>query len=995
MDQEQTKFIGKIHSRSQIFRELMEKEIREILLVSSPYNIFNLEEDGGLTERIINEYRELNLTCPPRISGVSSTKEALVLLKIKDFDMVLIVPHLENRDVFSLGLEIKKIRPNLQVILLSSSIRGIYPLPKGSHYNGIDKIFIWSGNSDLLLAMIKNAEDHLNVEQDTQRGNVQVLLIVEDSPEYYSFYLPIIYKEIIKQTQALLNIRFNEYQRLLTMRTRPKVLFARSYEEAMELYQKYRSFILCVLSDTRIPRKGKIDAKAGIHLISQIRKNNYEVPLLLMSSESNNREKAEKMSVAFLDKNSPDLLQETHSFFQTRLGFGDFVFRMPDGREIDQASNLQQLEAKLSDIPDQSVSYHVDSDDFSIWLMARSEISLALKFRSIKSNDFNSIDALRQHLISNIHELRLSRQKGLVSRFDSKHFDSDVREFVKIGQGSLGGKARGLAFMSTLFQYDEELHKKYYEFNIRIPKTLVICTDVFESFVTQNNLQRFVMNGFADQKVDEHFLNAPFPEWLMEKLEAFLMQVKYPLSIRSSSQLEDAHFHPYAGLYRTYMIPNNHSALSIRLSHLVKAIKLVYASTYYEEPKALFRNTSKQPFNESMAIIIQEVAGDVSGDYFYPTISGVAQSYNFYPFSYMKSEEGIAHIALGLGKTVVEGEHCLRFSPKHPNIMPQFSSVQDILKNTQYSFYALKINNYPDDLNFEKYTNLEKRDIDDAKNEFSVKALASTYVAEENRIRDTWHTPGPKVITFAQLLKYNTSRFPELLHDLLELGQKGLGCPVEIEFSVNLHPDGKRKTDIFFLQIRPMLTDGKRSEVQITEQEIKNAFCYSSRALGNGIYDEIADIVYVKPDNFKSEETIKIAEEINWINTALLKEKRSYFLIGPGRWGSSDRFLGIPVKWRNISGVKAIIELRNEKLNVDPSQGTHFFHNITSQGVNYITVNEIPEVSQNGLTDYFDWQWINSLPAVSETAFMRHVKLEKPLLLKIDGKKSQCVIMRN
>ncbi len=983
------------HTKSQISNELMVHEIQEILLISSPYNIFNFEEDGSLTSKIINEYKGLNLCRPPKLTGVSSAKEALSLLSSKDFDMVLIVPNLEETDPFSLGLEIKKIKQAMPVILLSPSFRGIEPISENDNYKSIDKTFIWTGNPDLLLALIKNTEDHLDVDQAVPLGDVRVLILVEDSPEYYSFFLPVIYKEITTQTQALLKIGLNDNQKALTLHSRPKILLAQSYEEAMKLYQKYRHFILCVISDTRFPRDGKIDAEAGIALLNQIRKDCPEIPLLLMSSESENKKKIKKTSSLFLDKNSLNLSHEIHNFFQTSLGFGDFIFRLPDGRQIDRASNLLQLEAKLADIPDDSIAYHSDQNHFSIWLMARAEIDLALKFRSVKRPDFRDMNELRQYIISNIHTLRKNRQKGIVSTFDGNHFDSDIREFVKIGQGSLGGKARGLAFMSALFRKQENLLKKYPEINIIIPKTLVICTDVFESFIMENNLQNFVGQRFRDEEVDESFLKAKMPELLVKKLESYLIQVKFPLAVRASSQRNDNHFQPYAGIYRTYMIPNNHPNLKERLAQLVKAIKLVYASTYHEAPKAFYKNTSNQPFSESMAIIVQELAGDEYGDYFYPAISGVAQSYNYYPFSHMKPEEGIAHITLGLGKKIVGSEKSLRFSPKYPSIIPQFSKVEDILKHAQRFFYALKIRNYPQDLNFQNHSNLEIRGVDDAENEFPVKALASTYIHDENRIRDTWHLPGPKILTFSKILKYNFSRLPSLLVDLQALGQKSLGCPVEIDFAVNLHPEKINKIVFYLLQIRPMTADRKRHDVQITENEVESAICYSSQALGNGVNKKMTDIVYVKNDNFKPETTVEIAEEINKINANLLEENRCYLLVGPGRWGSSDKFLGIPVKWNNISGAGAIVELRNKYINADPSQGTHFFQNITSKGIHYITINEIAELSSRMSNDYFDWKKILSFPTVSETAFMRHVRLEKPLLLKIDGRKSQAVIMRN
>ena len=971
-----------------VFHELMAIKVREILLVSSPYDAYILEEDTTLASKIINEYSGLNLSLPPRVTRTSSAHEALSLLTKKEFDMVLTMPHLEEMDSFSFGLKIKEVRPNLPVILLAHSPRGIYPLPENRNCDGIDKIFIWSGNSDLLLALVKSAEDRLNVDFDTQNAQVRVLILVEDSPVYYSTFLPLIYKEIVKQTQAVLELGLNEEHRLLTMRARPKILVAENYEGAMELIRKYHDFLFCIISDARIPKHGKLEADAGVVLLSKIKKEITDLPLLLMSSEPTNRKKSEKIPAVFLDKNSPNLLGELHDFFLKHLGFGDFVFRMPDGTEIDRSPDFRSLEEKIAQAPDESIYYHAKNNHFSNWIMARSEFTLASDFRKIPASAFSSVDEIRQYLISSIRALRKWRQKGVVARFNRNNFDPSIMDFLKIGEGSLGGKARGLAFMSVLLQQDSSLHERYPEINIEIPKTLVITTDGFESFITQNHLERFAKEDFTDKEVAEAFLEAEMPEWLAKDLEAFIAQIKVPLSVRSSSLLEDAQFQPYAGLYQTYMIPNNHHDPSKRLQHLISAIKLVYASTYYEGPRAFSRDTLNQPHAESMAVIIQRLSGKGYGKYFYPAISGVAQSHNFYPVSHMKSEEGSVNIALGLGKTVMEGEKSLRFSPKYPEIMPQFSTIDDILANAQRFFYALRIKDYPDDLNFGVNSNLEKREIDDAENEFPVQTLASTYVPEEHRIRDTAYIAGPKILTFAQVLKYNIFPLPQLLSDLLELGRKGLGCPVEMEFSVDLSPDKKGKSNFFFLQLRPMVAEEERFEVEITPEEIERAFCRSTQALGNGKNEEMTDIVYVKPNDFEPEANVQIAGEIGQINAGLVKQKRSYLLVGPGRWGSADRWLGIPVQWRDISGVGAIVELRNKKLKADPSQGSHFFQNITSLGIHYITVTESSDSD-----DYFDWEWVASLPVVQETTFLRHVRVKRPLTLKIDGRQSQCVIL--
>jgi CheY-like chemotaxis protein len=974
------------YARFKVFHELMANKIREILLVSSPYDAYVMEEDGRLASRIINEYRGLNLSQPPRVTRTSSAYAALEYLNEKKFDMVITTPHLEEMDAYSLGRAIKKVKPDLPVILLAQTLRALSPQPEQTNGHGIDKVFIWSGVPDFLLALVKNAEDRLNVDFDTRKANVRVLLLVEDSPVYYSSFLPLIYQEVVKQTQAVLEVGLNEEHRLLTMRARPKILLAVNYEEALALYERYQPYVFGVMSDSRLPKSQQLDDNAGFSLLTQIRKEIPDLPLLLMSSESGNREKAAKIPAVFLDKNSPNLLSEIHDFFLNHLGFGEFVFRMPDGKEVDRASNLRELEEKVSRLPEESLWFHARRNHFSNWLMARSEIGLASVFRSVQASEFSRAEDMRRYIVSSLHGLRRWRQKGVVAQFNTAYFDPDVSDFVKIGQGSLGGKARSLAFMSALLQEDPAIYEKYKDIAIEIPKTLVISTDGFESFISKNRLRHFAVEEVPDPQIADAFLQAEMPDWLVRELAFYLSQVKVPLSIRSSSSLEDAQFQPYAGLYQTYMIPNNHPDPSVRLKHLVNAVKLVYASTYYENPKAFARHTSNRPQEEAMAIIVQKLTGEEYGDYYYPAISGVAQSHNFYPIPPMKREDGIAYIALGLGKTVVEGERALRFSPKHPTSMPQFSTVDDILSNAQRYFYALKVRSYPEELSFHRYSNLERREVDEAEEEFPVRALASTYIPDEHRIRDSGYLKGPKILTFAQLLKYNAFPLPSLLSDFLDLGRRAMGCPVEIEFSATLSPDPAQKSSFFFLQMRPMVAGLETLDVKITAQDMQKAFCFSTQALGNGRSKDIADIVYVKPEDFKPESTVEMAKEIGRLNAALLKEKRPYLLVGPGRWGSADRWLGIPVQWHDISGVGAIIELRSALLKADPSQGTHFFQNITSLGIHYVTVTE-------GAEDRLDWEWIRSLRAVQETRFLKHIRLEQPFLLKIDGKTSQCVMI--
>jgi len=978
-------FINEIFSQVNLYNELMSIKVKEILIVSSLYDAFIMEENSSLASRITNEYRGLNLSSPPKLTLASSAKKALLMLENdKKYDMVITMPNLSDMNLFSLSMRIKAINPNIPVILLSHTVKGVTSSPETMVCKDIDETYIWSGDADLLLAIIKNVEDRWNAFLDTQKAMVRVLIFVEDSPVYRSFFLPIMYRIVVSQTQKVMGASLNEEHRFLAMRARPKILLAYNYEDAVSLYRKYKPYLLGVISDTRYPRNCVMDDDAGYIFLSKVKKEVPEVPLLLLSTDPSNEKKACNIPAIFLDKNSPNLQASVNDFFLNYLGFGDFVFRTSEDKIITRASNLHNLEKKLALIPDESILYHAQKNHFSNWIMARSEIALASKFRKVKISDFESVSEIRKYLIDNIRSLRICRQKGVVANFNINTFDPSIIDFAKIGNGSLGGKARGIAFMLSELWKRRDLHKKYNNININIPKTLVISTDIFKEYIEKNKLLNICNMDMDDSEITDIFLNGKIPSNIMRKLEFYLTLVKYPLSVRSSSLLEDAHYQPYAGLYQTYMIPNNHSDLNLRLNHLIKAIKLVYASTYFQDPKAFSKNIAINPQEEKMAVIIQQLAGKQYGDYFYPAISGVAQSHNFYPIGPMKMEDGIVHIALGMGKTVVEGEKTLRFCPKYPETLPQFSNVDDILSNSQRYFYALKIKNYPDDLNFNKFSNLEKIEIDDHDNQYPIKNLASTYIPIDHKIRDSGYIKGPKVLTFAQILKYNLFPLPELLDNLLEIGKKSMGCPVEIEFSVNLDEKNK-KHEFYFLQIRPMVAGLNSNDILITPSECKIAFCYSEKALGNGKDSSVQDIVYVKLDSFKKDSTVQIAKEIGDINKILLKADRPYLLAGPGRWGSSDRWLGIPVQWRDISCVKAIVELRNSQLKADPSQGSHFFQNITSLGIHYITVSE-------NSSDFFKFDWLNNLKSENETTFIKHVHLQKPITIKIDGKSSQCVM---
>ncbi len=961
----------------------MPNRIRKILLVFSSYDAFIMEQGGSLTSRIVSEYRGLNLSHPPRLIRVSSAAAALALLAEKKFDLVIITPQLDDMDCFALGRAIKGIDKQIPIILLSHNVKDIgmfSPLDKAA---GIDRFYIWSSNPDFLMALVKNVEDHLNVTHDTKTAMVRVLILVEDSPLYLSSFLALIYKEVVKQTQAVLDESLTAEHRLLKMRARPKILVAGSYEEAMRLYQEFRPYVFGIITDTRFPRNEKSDSRAGISLLSHIRADISDLPLLMLSAEPVNRELAEQIPAVFVDKNSTALLQEIQDFFVRHLGFGDFVFRLQDGSKANRADSLKSFETKLARIPDESLLYHAERNHFFNWVMARSEITLASLLHKDRFTSL-SVDQIREIIITTVHEARKQRHRGIVSQFMANNYEADIMDFVSIGQGSMGGKALGLAFMAEQLCRTSVFQQQFPATIVQIPKTLIITTDGFDSFIVHNNLHSLRHEQHDDAFTTNTFLAAEIPAWLVTELTAFLHATQVPLTVRSSSVLEDAKFKPYAGLYRTYMIPNNSDNFTSRLQHLLTAVKLVYASTFYEGPRA-FGQSDYRSGEESMAVIIQPLAGRQYGKFFYPAISGVAQSYNCYPIAPMKPEDGIAHIALGLGKTVVEGEQSLRFSPAFPNSMPQFSTVEDILANSQRYFYVLRMKNYPPGLNFQTHCNLEKREINEAQDEYPVLSLTSTYFPEDARIRDI-QAPGTKITTFAQVLKHDIFPLPGLLRELLTIGRQGMGCDVEIEFALDLAEEG-RPGMFSFLQIRPMAAGSEYRDVQIMPEETEKAFCSSEMVLGHGISDSIVDIVYVRPDTFKPEATRAVAKEISKLNGELQKSKRSYLLIGPGRWGSADPWLGIPVQWQDISGVAAMIELQSKSLRADPSQGTHFFQNITATDIKYFTVADDPDLHA-AQQSYLDWQWLLDQPLLKKSDFLGHVRLAEPFIIKVNSRQS-------
>jgi CheY-like chemotaxis protein len=969
-----------------IFHELMAIKIREILLVSSPYDAYIMEEDGSLATRLIYEYHGLNLSQPPRITRAATAEQALGLLERGRFDLLVTMPHLSGMDGCAFRSRVKELYPDLPLVLLSHSVKDTFFADSPDHKSCIDSSFVWCCDSNLLLAVVKSVEDEANVDHDTRLAMVRVILLVEDSALHRSNLLPILYNELVQQTQSVLDEGLNEQHRLLKMRARPKVLTASSYEEALALFERYRPYIFAVMSDVRFPRNGKVDKRAGFDLLMTLRQQVPDLPLLMLSTDPNNRKLAQDLPAVFIEKDSDRIGEKIHDFFLRYLGFGYFVFRSPDGKEVGRANSLFEFEEMLGRIPLDSVVYHARHNHFSNWVMARAEVALASRLHMDHCIGFDRPEELREDLIRKVHVLRRIRQRGVVLQFSNQHFDPRTMDFVRIGQGSMGGKARGVAFIASRLQQATHEHGLLVQANVKIPQTCVIATSGFEEFVAKNNLGR--IKHATDDEIGKAFLAARMPHWLEDDLRAFLAKVHWPLAIRSSSMLEDAQFRPYAGLYATFMLRNDADNFDDRLRDLIRAVKLVYASTWFEEPKAFSRSIG-QTREDAMAVIIQQLIGSCYGDHFYPAISGVVQSYNYYPVGNMRQDEGIAQIAIGFGRTVVEGEQSLRFSPVYPQNLPQFSTVDDILANSQRWFYSLPF--AIDGPRTMQQTDLVRREVDRGADESAIRQLSSTYDPQEHRIRDS-DLPGPKVMTFAPLLKYGAYPLPEVLTILSDLGKQGMGCEVEVEFAIDLADPAKDST-FYFLQVRPIVTAGEQGAVAISEREKEQAFLWSSQSLGHGRIETISDVVYVRPESFLAAKTKEIAGEIGRINRQLHREGRPFLLIGPGRWGTADPWLGIPVIWSEISGVEAIVELQGYGMDVEPSQGSHFFQNITSLGIPYLMVEDAKKGQRGPKTSRISWSWLKKQEVVVDQVYTRHVHTRQPLLLKVDGRSGEAVCL--
>ena len=976
--------LNQLYFKDTSFVDLMTKRIYNILLVANPYDAFMLEDDGRIDEKVFNEYMNLSLRYPPRFTQVSTMEEAWQRLDKMGYDLVICMPGSDNSDAFDIAHSIKKRYPYIPLVVLTPFSHGITARMEHEDLSIFEYVFCWLGNTDLLLSIIKLIEDKMNLAHDVKEVGVQMILVVEDSIRFYSSVLPNLYRFVLEQSKEFATEALNGHQRTLRMRGRPKIVLARTYEEAMTLYEQYQDNILGVISDASFPREGKKDPQAGARLLGEIRARDPYMPLIMESSETANRDVAHLFGASFVDKNSKKMGVDLRDAVSQNFGFGDFIFRDPATmKEIARVHNLKELQNIIFTIPRESLYYHITRNHISRWLYSRAMFPVAEFLKSITCDSYEDIDAHRQIIFDAIVKYRRMKNRGVVAEFIKERFDS-YSNFARIGEGSLGGKGRGLAFIDNLVKRHVEF-ESFENATVTIPKTVVLCTDLFDEFMDTNNLYQLALSDVPDEVILRHFLRAKLPDRLIDDFFAFFEAVKAPIAIRSSSLLEDSHYQPFAGIYSTYMIPYLDDKYEM-LRMLSDAIKGVYASVYYKDSKAYMQATSNVIDQEKMAVILQEVVGTQHGDRYYPTLSGVARSLNYYPIGEEKAEEGVVSLALGLGKYIVDGGLTLRVCPYHPNKVLQTSELELALRETQTQFYALDTKNIGENFSVDDGFNILKLPVKEAEADGALTYIASTYDPYDMVIRDGIYPGGRKVITFANVLQHDVFPLADILRLAQQYGQGEMRRPVEIEFAANLNDD--RTGTFYLLQIRPIVDCKKMLEEDLSTIPDEDVIISSNNSLGHGIMDEMQDLVYVKTDGYSASNNQLIAYDIEKLNAEFLREGKNYILVGPGRWGSSDTWLGIPVKWPHISAARVIVEAGLTNYRVDPSQGTHFFQNLTSFGVGYFTVNAY---RNDGI---YDQAYLDSLPAVHETKFLRHIHFDRPLVVKMDGKKNIGVVMK-
>ena len=978
--------LSQLYFKDTSFANLMTKRIFNVLLIANPYDAFMLEDDGRIDEKIFNEYASLSLRYPPRFTQISTEEEAWTELDNISFDMVICMPSTDKSDFFATGRSIKEKYPHIPIVILTPFSHGVTRRLSNEDLSAFEYVFCWLGNTDLLVSIIKLVEDKMNLEHDVAEVGVQMILLVEDSIRFYSSVLPSLYKFILQQSQDFATEALNGHQRTLRMRGRPKIVLARSYEEATELYDKYQNNMLGVITDVRFPRNGKKDAMAGIKLCAEIRKKDPFVPLIIQSSEIDNRVFATRYSASFVDKNSKKMDVDLQRIVSDNFGFGDFIFRNPTtNEEVAKVRNLKDLQNIIYSVPSESLLYHISRNHISRWLYSRAMFPVAEFLRQITFDEVIDIDVYRKIIFDSIVKYRKMKNQGVVAIFKRDRFDR-YSNFARIGDGSLGGKGRGLAFIDNMVKRHPEF-EEFENAKVVIPKTVVLCTDIFDEFMESNNLYQVALANVDDDTILKYFLRAKLPERLVEDFFTFFDVVKSPIAIRSSSLLEDSHYQPFAGIYSTYMIPYLDDKYEM-LRMLSDAIKGVYASVFYGDSKSYMQATANFIDQEKMAVILQEVVGNQYGDRYYPSMSGVARSLNYYPIGDEKPEEGTVNIALGLGKYIVDGGMTLRFCPYHPSKVLQTSEVEIALKETQTRFYALDLRNMGQDFSIDDGFNLLKLQVKEAEKDGALRYIASTYDPYDQVIRDGLYPGGRKLITFANILQHDVFPLANILQLVMKYGEKEMRRPVEIEFAATMSTEMDKSGVFYILQIRPIVDSKKMIDDNLALVNDQDKLLSSNHALGHGIMNDIFDIVYVKTDHYNASHNQDIAYEIEKLNKEFLDKKKNYILVGPGRWGSNDTWLGIPVKWPHISAARVIVEAGLTNYRIDPSQGTHFFQNLTSFGVGYFTINSYID---DGI---YDQAFLDEKDAVFETQYLRHIHFDNPLIVKIDGKKNIGLVMK-
>jgi CheY-like chemotaxis protein len=970
------------------FENLMPFQVHDILLVSSLYDSFILREDGRLNELLIGQSLELNLSHVPGITRVSSGADAIALMRAQSrFNLIVTNAHVGDMDAVQLADEVKKTGRDVPVIILAYDQREITRMLARAPSSNIEKAFLWQGNARILLAIVKYIEDKRNALLDTRVMGVPVILVVENDIRYYSSFLPEIYTALITQSRSLISDAFNLAHKLVRMRARPKILLCTNYERAEQQVQNYREYLFGVISDVEFPREGKLNPNAGFELARTIRTVVPDVPIVLQSARPELMARAHAEGFSFLRKGSDTLLSDLRGLLKDAFAFGDFVFRLPNGKEVGRAADLNELEEQLKRVPEESITHHSERNHFSHWLMARTEFTLAQRLRPRKVSDFPNPEALRQDLINSIAAYRHEQNQVLVGDFQTSSFKATTDFFMRFGGGSLGGKARGLAFVRYLL-HKYHISQQFPGVRISVPPTLVLATDCFDQFLAENNLLSFALHSTDDNAIINRFLEARLPSELRECLLAFLQEVRYPLAVRSSSLLEDSHYQPFTGVYETFMLSNREPDLEIRLEHVMEAIKRVYASTFSQHAKDYVRATPFRLEEEKMAVILQQVVGTEFHHRYYPDFSGVTRSWNFYPILPMQSGDGIATVALGLGREVVDGGKALSFCPKYPRQIIQFTSVEDILSNAQAEFWALELSPGARRKPGEDGLREEKFGLDSAEVDGTLQMLGSTYSADNHAVYDGMSRRGIRIVSFAGVLKHDLFPLPGILERLQKMGEDALARPVEIEFAVRISRDAGQPSEFGFLQMRPLVLSREQEDLRIEEVDSGRVLCRSTKAMGNGRVRDLRDIVVVDYHHFERARSQEVAQAVARINGKLLSSGTSYALIGVGRWGSNDPWLGIPVTWEQVAGARVIVEAGFRDLRVTPSQGSHFFQNLNAFQVAYLTVN--PDLGEG----YVDWEWLSAQPAVEVFDSVRHIQLQAPLEVAVSGKTGVGLIVK-